>query len=247
MQKRFTTISGIKREAKKRSRVSTASHMNALDEVSREDGYSNFKEARAKLSTPILREIQFWQNYRDEHDTHKGGLVEGSVFVRRPPSFYLNSKTRKAMWFGLQKTRMQDIYRLNFTCTGKDAAEIYVGNMLRTIQFSDITGYLPSTKRSLETMHGYERPPWGDHGRVWEHFETGDVLYSEEPYPSRLERKGTEKENWARSHGLELSLNRWGSVYSPHTEMILMTPFGSHISLSETLDKLGEADKAILP
>lgn len=247
MTHRFTTLSGIKREAKTRSRTLGIPHTKALDEISREDGYSNYIEAKNKLTTipPAGHKIRVWQRYRDDHGTHKGGMVEGAIFVQRPPSFYMNRKTRQALRFGLNKTRGQELYEISFVCTGRDAAQEYVGMILRAIQFSEITGFLPSAKSSIHKQHGYEKQAWCDHQVKWEHFETGDVLFTEAPYPSRLARHGTGRKEWAAAHGYNISDCEWGCVYSQYTEMILISPVYSEISLDTVLQKLRKANPPI--
>lgn len=233
MTKRFSTLSGIKREAKKRSKLLGISHSKALEEVCRNDGYSNFKEARAHfINSQTGHEIRIWQNYRDDYDTFKGGAVEGTIRVQKPPAFYMNRNTRKA-FMGLEKTRGKEIYRINFTCTGRDAAQQYVEHILRFVQFSQITGFLPTTKSSINTKYGYKKPAWADHIKMWEHSETGDILFTEEPYPSRLTQHGANREGWAALNGYNIADCEWGSVYSDSTRMILITPQACSISAQE--------------
>lgn len=80
---------------------------------------------------------------------------------------------------------------------------------------------------------------------MWQHLETGDVLFTEEPYPSRLQQHGEDREIWAQRHGYDIADSDWGSVYSNFIEMVMISPTYAQIGVTEIQTHLKKAEKPL--
>lgn len=243
---RFTTLNGIKREAKQLKQLMGITHSEALENIAKSDGYSNYKEARVKLRKSQLEyKITIRHAWLEEYGANKGGLVEASVFVSSPPSYFLNHRNRKGMRSHLRKVRNEEIYCFDVPTIGEDSAKQFTGEVIRSLQFSNITGLLPIASRSKYEKVGYRSPLWGDHSLMWEDPISGDIMLSEEPYPNELVEHGSEREEWARYHFYDVADCIWGSVYSEWTEMVMITSSASSIDLQKILKSLKLGAKPI--
>ncbi len=240
MKKHFATLNGIKRAAVKLKRRTGLKHNEALNQIAREAGFTDYHAATVayaavpKVPGYAITIYEFWS---DRAAGTRGN--ESQTFMLPKP---LNDLVKSRHLSGyLGGTRISELGLIGYGHSHSQAqARAEICRMARTLQFMAATGLKPSRGGRCYPKSDYNyRPPGADHDQGWYDPATRSFLLTEEPYPGRLQRSVEGRKVWAARHGWETVQSHWGSIYGHGTELYLTAKTGG-INLAGLVRRLAE-------
>jgi hypothetical protein len=236
----YATIDGIKRAAKRRSRKLGIPYTRALDLISREASYSDFRHAvaeYAKSALPQIFPITITQYWRDR-PTRRGGTESLQMALSQP----LLDLVRPHHFKGyLSGARVEGPHIL--VGYGAEESPHYAQRELcryaRALQFMDATGLKPSRgSRGYPKGRWAHRKPNSDHDTVWFHPEARIYVVTDEPYPGHTSLTDEKVLLWKAKHGFDVVQCHWHGIYGLGTELYLVGKADGPLEIKDLARKL---------
>lgn len=247
-----SSIEGIKQLAKRLKRADGLQHAAALDKASKAAGFENYKHALQGLNRMALPQRSAHALYisvpwRDRMKNATGREVL-KIQTNKPLDALISPAQYKAAR-ALSAMRREGPDHIADTCTAssQQAAREQACAAARTIQFIEITGWIPSNaKRSFPRGQFQNRMPWSDHDTAWFDPVAKVHIRANEPYS----RGGptVEQQQWATYHGWVLAASPWKGMYRPDggSSLFLAADASRGYSLEPILSKLAAAAPPIV-
>lgn len=227
MKRHFATLNGIKRAAIKLKRRTGMKHNEALEQIAREAGFTDYHAATvAYVAVPevpgyAITIDEFWL---DRSAGTRG--KESRTFMLPKPLGDLVKSHQLSGYLG--GTKISELGLIGYGHSHSQAqARSEICRIARTLQFMAATGLKPSRGgRCYPKSDQSYRPPGADHDHGWYDPVTRSFLLTEEPYPGRHQRSAEARKVWAAKHGWETVQSHWGSMYGHGTELYLTAKAG---------------------
>lgn len=228
MKKHFATLNGIKRAAIKLKRRTGVKHNEALNQIARETGFTDYHAATvAYAAAPeapgyAITIYEYWS----DRSAGTRGNASRTFMLPKPLGDLVKSRQLSGYLGGTQISELGLIGNGHSHSQAQARAEIC--RMARTLQFMAATGLKPSRGgRCYPKGDQNYRPPGADHDQGWYDPATRSFLLTEEPYPGRHQRSAEERKVWAAKHGWKTVQSHRGSMYGHGTELYLTAKAGS--------------------
>lgn len=227
MKKHFATLDGIKRAAIKLKRRTGVKHNEALNQIAREAGFTDYHAATVAYAGATEAPgyaITIYEFWSDRSAGTRGN--ESRTFTLPKPLGDLVKSRQLSGYLGGTKISGHGLIGYGHSHSQAQArAEIC--RIARTLQFMAATGLKPSRGgRCYPQGDQNYRPPGADHDHGWYDPTTRSFLLTEEPYPGRHQRSAEERTVWAARHGWKTVQSHWGSIYGHGTELYLTAKAG---------------------
>lgn len=245
MAKHYSTIDGLKRDARKLSRAKAIPLNQALDVVALDAGYGNFVHASRELgrSEPRTYALVIERRWSDRSIKARGcerlslSLTQDATKLLPPHVFkgYLGGQ------------RLKDgCLMADERVDTREQARAEACRTARAVQFMMATGLRPShSYLCYPRGQWHNHPPGLDHGQCWYDPTTRGYVLTDEPYSTSLYED--ERRAWAERHSYTIETVRRPSVYGFGTELHLIGPAGGGAPLRRLAARLERAPAAILP
>lgn len=220
---RPTTLSGIKTLANDLKTSRGLPHARALDEAAKQAGYQNWAHALKRVPTEtgitrpppghVVTVEAPWRN----RETRQKGWESMTVTLSKPIGQLVTQAQVRAGHY-LATFRIADGGLVDeHQSYSQDRTQTDVRRIVRTLQFIDATGLVPSRghSRAYPSDYGDRRPPGADHTHGWYHPPTKSYVMVDEPYAPAVPHHEPEREEWAARHGRRIVRPSWGGMYNP--------------------------------
>lgn len=221
---RPSTLSGIKRKAKRINRLSPElTHLEALDLSAKQSGYESFHHARralqAGLKLPPLHSIYLSAYWRDSSTTPRSaGLEILEIKLWRPLSDFLGKHqchfAQNLQGFFVESS---DHVEMRSTADSSERAKELLSRAALSLVFMEAARLQPvTTKVQRSAMEKADQLPSADHISRWVCADTGAWLMLDEPY-GHVDRPEYQarRNDWSIEHGLNLVKPTWEGLYNP--------------------------------
>lgn len=220
---RPTTLSGIKTLANDLKTSRGLAHARALDEAAKQAGYQNWAHALKGVNpgailtrTPPGHLVTVEAPWRD-HEARQKGWERMTVTLSQPIEALLTQAQVRAghylATFRIAEGGLVDEHQ----SYSQDRTRTDVRRIVRTLQFIDATGLVPSRghSRAYPSDYNDRRPPGADHTHGWYHPPTKSYVMVDEPYAPAVPGHEPQREAWAVRHGRRIVRPAWAGMYNP--------------------------------
>jgi hypothetical protein len=249
---RPSSIEGIKQLAKRFKRADGLQHAAALDKASKAAGFENYKHALHGLNRMAMPQrsahwLYISVPWRDRMKNATGCEVL-KIYTNKPldtlirPAQYKAARALNAM-----RREGPDHIADTYAASSQESAREEACAAARTIQFIEITGWIPSNaKRSFPRGLFQNRMPGSDHDTAW--FDPVAKAYIRANEPYSCGDRTVEQQQWATYHGWALAASPWKGMYCPDggSSLFLAADASKGYSLEPILSILAAAAPPIV-
>jgi len=246
------TLAGIKSLARQLRTRENISQYDALRRAASQAGFSNYKTALnyfglADVSVPVVGHPLFITTWWWDERERTSGRETLLIHTKLPFAELLTHRQRRQnRYLGWYKLEANDLITDERRYTSQSQARLHAAGAARTIAFIEATGFKPSGAKLRQAVPAFDDGnglPGRDHYAVWRHSETDQLILTDEPYQSRIERDGPAFERrrlaWAQKHEWTVMPVDWGMYYPDGGSKLFVAASNSEgVDLSALVKKL---------